>query len=67
MKKKNESYLAGVVKEGKRVRWPNRETMISSLIIVLVISIVAALWLLLDDFVVAKLLKALEETFNTMG
>lgn len=66
-KSKKESYVAGVIKEGKRVRWPNRETMLKSLAVVLVVSIFTALWLTLDNYVVAKLLKALEDTFKTMG
>lgn len=59
------NYIAGVVKEGKRVRWPSRETMLTSLVIVIVITVFTALWLTLDNFVVAKLLKALEDTFKS--
>lgn len=61
---KTKKYLQGVVKEGKRVRWPSRETVLKSLGIVLVISIIAALWLSLDDFIAGKLLQILRDTFS---
>lgn len=61
---KTKKYLQGVVKEGKRVRWPNRETVLKSLGVVLVITIVAALWLSLDDLIAANLIKILQDTFT---
>ena len=60
---KTKRYLQGVVKEGKRVRWPNRETVLKSLGVVLFITIVAALWLSLDDIIAGKLLQVLRDTF----
>ncbi len=62
---KVKNYTASVVKEGKRVRWPNREVMLTSLVVVLVITVFAALWLTLDNYVIARLLKALEEAFGS--
>ncbi len=59
-------FAKGVVKEGKRVRWPDRETMWKSLIVVIVISLIAALWLLLDNLVASALLKSLGEVFKNM-
>ncbi len=61
---KTKKYLQGVVKEGKRVRWPNRETVLKSLGVVLIITIVAALWLSLDDLIAANLIKILQDTFS---
>jgi len=61
---KTKKYLQGVVKEGKRVRWPNRETVLKSLGVVLIITIVAALWLSLDDLIAANLIKILQDTFT---
>ncbi len=61
---KTKKYFQGVVKEGKRVRWPSRETVLKSLGVVLVISIIAALWLSLDDFIAGKLLQILRDTFS---
>lgn len=60
---KVKKYFQGVVKEGKRVRWPNRETVLKSLGIVLFITIVAALWLSLDDVIAGQLLQILRNTF----
>ena len=61
---KTKKYLQGVVKEGKRVRWPNRETILKSLGVVLVITIVVALWLSLDDYIAAVLIKVLQNIFS---
>lgn len=61
---KTKKYLQSVVKEGKRVRWPNRETILKSLGVVLVITIVVALWLSLDDYIAAVLIKVLQNTFS---
>ncbi len=61
---RTKKYLQGVVREGKRVRWPNRETVLKSLGVVLVITIVAALWLSLDDLIAANLIKILQDTFS---
>lgn len=60
---KTKKYFQGVVKEGKRVRWPSRETVLKSLGVVLFITIVAALWLSLDDVIAGKLLQVLRDTF----
>ncbi len=60
---KTKRYFQGVVKEGKRVRWPNRETVLKTLGVVLFITIVAALWLSLDDLIAGKLLQILRDTF----
>ena len=61
---KTKKYFQGVLKEGKRVRWPNRETILKSLGVVLVITIVVALWLSLDDYIAAVLIKVLQNTFS---
>ena len=61
---KTKKYLQGVVKEGKRVRWPNRETILKSLGVVLVITIVVALWLSLDVYISAVLIKVFQNTFS---
>ena len=61
---KTKKYFQGVVKEGNRVRWPNRETILKSLGVVLVITIVVALWLSLDDYIAAVLIKVLQNTFS---
>ena len=42
-------YFAGVVKEGKRVRWPKREVLIPSIIVVVIIAAVTGLLLFAED------------------
>ena len=42
------SYAKGVVKEGKRVRWPKRDVLIPSIVVVVVIAdsgLFSLLWL----------------------
>ena len=58
------NYLKGVVKEGKRVRWPKGAELWKNVAVVLVVVIVAAVFLALDDFISTKLLSLLEEAFK---
>ena len=51
-------YTKEVVREGKRVRWPNGEAFWPAFAVVLIISIFAALVLVLEDNAAAELLKA---------
>lgn len=60
-------YVGEVVKEGKRVRWPKREDLIPSIIVVVAIAVFAALMLSLEDLAVGRLLAALEEAFAGFG
>lgn len=57
-------YFKGVVKEGKRVRWPKGAELWGNVAVVLVITIVTALFLAFDDFIASKLLGALEDIFS---
>ena len=43
------SYAKGVVKEGKRVRWPKADVLIPSIVVVLVISFLTGLILFGED------------------
>ena len=58
------NYLKGVVKEVKRVRWPKGVELWKNVAVVLVVVIVAAGFLALDDFISTKLLSLLEEAFK---
>lgn len=58
------SYAKGVVKEGKRVRWPKRETLIPSIVVVVVISVLTALILLAEDAAGMRLIEILKDAFN---
>ncbi|MGI6644562.1 MAG: preprotein translocase subunit SecE [Bacilli bacterium] len=57
-------YAGEVIKEGKRVRWPKRDVLFPLIFVVLIITIVAALILSLEDLAVARLLGALEKAFE---
>ncbi len=60
-------YTKEVVREGKRVRWPNAEAFWPAFAVVLIISIFAALVLMLEDAAAQELLNALEEAFKGFG
>ncbi len=56
-------YAKGVVKEAKRVRWPKREILIPSIIVVLVIAIIVGLLLFAEDLAGKKLIDILSDAF----
>ncbi len=58
------SYFKGVVKEGKRVRWPKRDVLIPSIVIVIVIAAIAGLILFAEDWAGNSIIKALKDAFN---
>ena len=57
-------YFAGVVKEGKRVRWPKREVLIPSIIVVIIIAAVTGLLLFAEDIAGKKLIDILADAFK---
>ena len=57
-------YSSEVVREGKRVRWPKRDVLIPSIIVVVSIAVFAALILSLEDLLVGELLKQLRDAFE---
>ena len=60
------SYAKGVVKEGKRVRWPKREVLIPSIIVVVVIAAISAMLLFAEDIAGNRLIQMLKEAFSSM-
>lgn len=58
------SYAKGVVKEGKRVRWPKREVLIPSIIVVVVIAVFAALVLFGEDAAGNKIIQIMKDAFK---
>lgn len=56
-------YTAEVIKEGKRVRWPKREELIPTIIVVVAIAAFAAIFLSLEDWAAGSLLQTLKEAF----
>ena len=57
-------FTQEVVKEGKRVRWPKREVLVPSFIIVVVIAAVVGLILAGEDALGKGLIDVLKSTFN---
>ena len=57
-------YFAGVIKEGKRVRWPKREVLIPSIIVVVVIAVFAALVLFGEDAAGNKIIQIMKDAFK---
>lgn len=60
-------FTSEVIKEGKRVRWPKREIMITSVITVLVIAVIAGLFLWLEDWAGNTLLEILRDAFSNIN
>jgi len=58
------SYAKGVVKEGKRVRWPKKDVLIPSIIVVVLVSIIAGLILFAEDAAGNRLIQILSEAFG---
>ena len=53
-----------VVKEGKRVRWPKREVLIPSIIVVVIIAALTGLILTGEDALGKGLIDVFKQTFN---
>ena len=60
------NYLKGVGKEAKRVRWPKRDVLFASIMVVLVITILAALILFAEDAAGNRLIQILKDAFTSM-
>ena len=58
------SYAKGVVKEGKRVRWPKRDVLIPSIIVVVIIAVFAAMVLFAEDAACNKIIQIMKDAFN---
>ena len=58
-------YFKGVGEEAKRVRWPNQKTLWKAVGIVLVISIVTALFIALFDYLTVQIMRAFDSAMPT--
>lgn len=58
------SYAKGVVKEAKRVRWPKRDELIPSIIVVIIIAVLAGLILFGEDAAGNRLIQILKDAFS---
>ncbi|MCR5079542.1 MAG: preprotein translocase subunit SecE [Bacilli bacterium] len=57
-------YMKEVVKEGKRIRWPKRDDLIKTAIVVVVITAFAALILSLEDLAAGSMIQQLRDAFG---
>ena len=57
-------YAVGVAKEAKRVRWPKREVLIPSIIVVIIIAALTGLLLFAEDLAGKKLIDILSDAFS---
>lgn len=55
---------SGVVKEGKRVRWPKRDVLLPTIAVVIIIAVICGLLLTLEDYAGNTLLEILRESFE---
>ncbi len=57
-------YIKEVGKEAKRVRWPKREQLIPMIVVVITISLFAAIFLSLEDLTAASMINQLKAAFG---
>ena len=57
-------FAIGVVKEAKRVRWPKREVLIPSIIVVIIIAGITGLLLFGEDVAGRRLIEILSDAFR---
>ncbi|MCQ2793952.1 MAG: preprotein translocase subunit SecE [Bacilli bacterium] len=60
-------YTRQVVKEAKRVRWPKKDSLVSTILTVVVVSVFFALLLTLEDLAAGTLLQQLQNAFKGWG
>ena len=58
--------IGGVIKEGRRVRWPKRDVLIPSIIVVVIIAAVTGLLLFGEDIAGKRLIDILSDAFKSM-
>ena len=57
-------FAVDVVKEGKRVRWPKRDVLVPSIIVVVIIAAIVGLILMGEDALGKGLIDVLKNTFS---
>jgi len=57
-------YVKEVIKEGKRIRWPKRDVLIPTIVVVVVIAGLAAIFLSLEDLAAGSLIQILKDAFG---
>lgn len=57
-------YTKEVIKEGKRIRWPKRDILVPTIIVVICIAAFASIFLSLEDLTAASLIQQLRDAFG---
>ena len=64
--KKVLGYFKGVGTEMKRIRWPKKEQLIPSIIVVICITIFAGIFLVIEDLAASTLIQQLRNAFESL-
>ncbi len=64
--KKIGNYFRGVVREGKRVKWPKKDVFLPAVAVVISIAIFAAIFLVLEDYASGILVAQLRDAFESI-
>ena len=59
-------FALGVIKEGKRVRWPKKEVLVPAIIVVVIITVIMGLLLFAEDAAGKKLIDILSDAFSNI-
>ena len=57
-------FAGGVIKEGKKVRWPKRDVLIPSIVVVVVIAALVSMILWGEDAAGKQLIDILKDAFS---
>lgn len=57
-------YFRGVAEEARRIRWPDQKTLWKAVGVVLSISLIAALFIVLSDWLTLYINRGLSNAFN---
>lgn len=60
-------YASGVIKEGKRVRWPKRDVLVPAILTVVIVSVFFGIMLLLEDWAGNSLLDIIKNAFSGLA
>ncbi len=60
------TYFKGVVREGKKIRWPKKEVFLPSIAVVICIAIFAGIFIVLEDLAGGSLIEQLRNAFSSL-
>ncbi len=57
------TYFKGVSREAKRVRWPDRSSFLTTIGVVLLITVIAGIFLALEDLAAGVIIEQMQNVF----